>query len=89
MFKSRAETALSAFFAVMALTTAFWPDWLETVFRVDPDGGNGAVEWLAVVLLGAAAVVMFALARRDRRTARSGRELAADGAGLPKGDYGV
>ena len=87
MFKSRAETALSAFFAVMALTTAFWPDWLETVFRVDPDGGNGTVEWLAVVLLGAAAVVMLALARHDRRAVRSARELAADAAGLSGGDY--
>ena len=87
MFKSRAETALSAFFAVMALTTACWPDWLETVFRVDPDGGNGTAEWLAVALLGAAAVVMLALARRDRRVARSARELAAGGAGLPGGDY--
>ena len=71
MFKSRAETALSAFFAVMTLITAFWPDWLETAFGVDPDGGNGTAEWLAVALLGAAALVMFTLACRDRRTAAS------------------
>ena len=81
MFKTRAEAALSAFFAVMAVITAFWPDWLETVFGVDPDGGNGTAEWLAVALLGVAAIVAFALARRDLRAARSARQVAIGAAG--------
>jgi len=71
MLKSRIETALAVLFAGMALLTAFWPDWIETVFRVDPDGGNGSAEWLVVIVLGVAAIVAFILARRDYRTARA------------------
>ena len=76
MLKPRVETALSAFFGVMAVVTAFWPDWIETVFRVDPDGGNGSAEWLVVAVLGVAAIVAFIAARRDYRTARAAGQVA-------------
>ena len=42
---------------VLALLTLLVPDWLEETFGVDPDGGNGTVEVLLVVALGAAIVV--------------------------------
>ncbi len=76
MLKPRVETALSALFGVMAVVTAFWPDWIETVFRVDPDGGNGSAEWLAVAVLGVAAIVAFIAARRDYRIARAAGQVA-------------
>lgn len=42
--------AASAFLCVLTLT---WPDWIEAVFGVRPDGGSGALEWvIAVGLLG-------------------------------------
>ncbi len=71
MLKWRIETALAVLFAGMAVLTAFWPDWIEAVFRVDPDGGNGSAEWLAVIVLGVAAIAAFILARRDYRTVRA------------------
>jgi hypothetical protein len=77
MLKPRIEVTLSVLFAAMALVTAFWPDWIETLLRIDPDGGNGTAEWLAVALLGVAAIVAFALGRRDYRAARSARQMAA------------
>lgn len=70
MLKPRIETVLSVLFAGMALLTSFWPDWIETVFRVDPDGGNGSAEWLFVALLGVAAIAAFFMARRDYHAAR-------------------
>ena len=76
MLKPRVETALSALFGVMAVVTAFWPDWIETVFRVDPDGGNGSAEWLFVAVLGVAAIVAFIAARRDYRAARAAGQVA-------------
>lgn len=77
MLKPRIETVLSVLFAGMALLTSFWPDWIETVFRVDPDGGNGSAEWLFVALLGIAAIAAFFLARRDYRAARAAANQVA------------
>ena len=37
------------------LITALKPDWLEDI-GLDPNGGNGTVEWLIVAALGVAAV---------------------------------
>jgi hypothetical protein len=76
MLKPRIETALSLLFAGLAIVTAFWPEWIETLFRVDPDGGNGAAEWLVVAVLGVAAIAAFILARRDYRTASAVNQVA-------------
>ena len=35
---------------LLAVTIAI-PDWIEAVFGVDPDRGNGALEWLVVTAL--------------------------------------
>jgi hypothetical protein len=39
-----------------AVLTAISPSWIETVFNIDPDGGNGTVEWLIVAALAGLAV---------------------------------
>lgn len=77
MFKTRVEAVLAALFAGLAIVTAFWPTWMETVLRIDPDGGNGSAEWLVVGLLGAAAVAAAVLARRDYRVVKSGTSQVA------------
>lgn len=76
MLKPRIETALSLLFAGLAIITALWPAWIETVFRVDPDGGDGAAEWLVVAVLGMVAIAAFILARRDYRTVRTVNQVA-------------
>ena len=63
----RLETILAIGFFVVALLTAVWPDWIETVFRVDPDHGSGSLEWAIVTVLGVAAICAAALAWRDYR----------------------
>lgn len=40
-----------------AILTAIVPSWIETVFNIDPDGGDGALEWLIVAALVGLAVV--------------------------------
>jgi len=42
------ETGLAAFSAVLLLVTLANPQWIELVFGVDPDQGNGSLEWLLV-----------------------------------------
>ena len=51
--------------------TVVWKDWIELVFKVDPDAGSGAVEWSIMVVTLLLTVVFLALARSEwHRAAR-------------------
>lgn len=52
-----AETIIAAACAVLAAVTAAWPQWIELVFRVDPDHGSGGAEWALVAAFAAAAIL--------------------------------
>lgn len=45
------EIGLGAVCLVALALTAAWPEWIEEIFGVDPDGGSGALEWALVALL--------------------------------------
>jgi hypothetical protein len=64
----RLETAIAAVAGVLGILTIFWHDWIEALTGWDPDHHNGGFEWIIIVGLLAVAVVVGALARRDRRT---------------------
>lgn len=49
------EIALGGACLVLLALTAVWPDWIELIFGVEPDGGNGALEWALVAALAACA----------------------------------
>lgn len=63
MTRVRIEIILSALFAVMAILTAVWPDWIEEVFGVAPDAGSGALEWSIAAGLAVLALASGAYAR--------------------------
>jgi hypothetical protein len=63
------EAGLGALSALALVVTLLWHDWIEIVFRADPDGGDGTLEWLLVALLAAATMVSLALARFEWRRA--------------------
>jgi hypothetical protein len=67
------EALLALGNAILLVMTLVWKDWIEIVFRVDPDAGSGVVEWaiLGVTLL--LSVVFLALARAEWR--RSSAQL--------------
>jgi hypothetical protein len=68
------ESASAAVVGGCAILTAIWPDWIETLFGVDPDNHSGAVEWGVVLVLAIMAAVLSAFARIDGSvTRRSGR----------------
>jgi hypothetical protein len=46
-----------------AILTAAWPDWIETLFGVDPDNHSGTVEWGVVLALAIIAAALGAVAR--------------------------
>ena len=74
----RVSLGLAALCAAGAVLLAGWPrDWIEGAFGVEPDGGSGFFELLAIVVLAAVAAALTArvvLARRLRRS--SAREVA-------------
>jgi hypothetical protein len=52
---------------MLAVITLFWHDWIEAVFRIDPDSGGGSAEWLIVVVLLLVTVALAVGARHEWR----------------------
>ena len=61
------ETAAAVLGTWLGAVTLLWPDWIERVFSVDPDGGSGLDEWLVAAAAFSVAVVSALLARREWR----------------------
>ena len=63
------EAGLACAAGLLAVLTLFSPEWIEELFDADPDAGSGSLEWLIVVALALAAVILAVLARVEwRRT---------------------
>jgi hypothetical protein len=72
--------ALAAASAALFAVTLLWHDWIEIVFRVDPDHGNGWLEWLVVVAaFGLMVVFSIGTCQEWRRSA----SVTAVGDGVP------
>ena len=69
----RVETVLAGIFALLAVVTTLWPDWIESITGLQPDAGSGAAEWAVVAVFAVAAVGAAALARHDYRTLKAAR----------------
>lgn len=59
------ETGLAAFSAVLLFVTLVTREWIELIFRVDPDHANGSLEWLFVAAAYVATVTFSVLARLE------------------------
>lgn len=68
-FRFWLESALSAIAGLVTVITLFWRDWIEAVFRVDPDKRSGLAEWLVVVVLLFLTVALAVDSRRQWRRA--------------------
>jgi len=56
--------------ALLLLMTLVWRDWIEIVFRVDPDQGSGSAEWLIVAASTVSTAVFSVCARIEWRHMR-------------------
>ena len=54
-------------------------DWIEVVFGVGPDNGNGALEWVIVTCLVLLTLFFTALARLEHRRPRPAGATASGG----------
>ena len=75
MVRMIVEFVLAGIFVLLAIVTAVNPQWIETVFGIDPDRGSGALEWIVVASFGVLALVAAGLGTRTavlrRRTAQA------------------
>jgi len=61
------EAVIAAGAGVMGVLTLFWHDWIEALFGVGPDHGNGSLEWIVAFALLATALGFSLTLRRDLR----------------------
>ena len=65
------ETAMAIVTGILFVITLVRNDWIEIVFRVDPDNNNGTLEWLIVGVLLVVTITLFILASYEWRRART------------------
>ncbi len=63
------EAALASLTAVLFVLTLISREWIEWLFGVDPDAGDGSLEWAIVGVLLVATVVFTWFARVEWRRA--------------------
>jgi hypothetical protein len=66
-FQLWVRTVLAFVAICLAVVTSVWPQWIEQLFRVDPDGGSGAAEWTLVGAVWVAAALSSGMAIRGWR----------------------
>jgi hypothetical protein len=63
------ELGLASISAFLAIVTLLWSEWIEIVFKIDPDMGSGSLERAIVGLSFVLTVAFAALAGREWRRA--------------------
>ena len=65
------ETVIAIVASILFVITLVQRDWIEVVFGVDPDQGNGTLEWLIVAALLVVTITLFTLAGYEWRRIRA------------------
>ncbi|MBC7592359.1 MAG: ABC transporter permease [Kineosporiaceae bacterium] len=64
MIRLVAEFVLAGISSILAIATAVHPQWIEALFRIEPDRGSGALELVTVTVFGLLALVAAGLGTR-------------------------
>jgi hypothetical protein len=72
----RFEIGLAIISGLLFLITLVSNEWIEIVFGVDPDGGDGSLEWLITLSTAIIAIIAIILVRSDWRHLRAAQDVA-------------
>lgn len=61
-----AEVAAGIATAIATVLTLLVPEWIEVVFRVDPDHGDGSLEWVIATCFALATLGLATLSWLER-----------------------
>jgi hypothetical protein len=64
------EVVLGAATLGLFVVTLIWNDWIELLFKVDPDASNGSLEYFICFVLLAATAISWWFARTEWRRAQ-------------------
>lgn len=64
------ESGLAFVTGILFVITLAWHDWIEIIFNVDPDQGNGFLEWSIVGVLLVVTMALLILANYEWHRAR-------------------
>jgi hypothetical protein len=64
------ETVAAAITGILFVITLVWRNWIELVIKIDPDAGDGSLEWFIVGALLVVTFTLFFLARAEWHLAR-------------------
>jgi hypothetical protein len=70
-FRFWLETGMATITFILSVITSVWRDWIEIVFGIEPDGGNGSLEWLILGALAVVTITLFVQVRYEWRRARA------------------
>lgn len=65
------EAGMTTVTCILFVTTLVRRNWIEIIFGVDPDKGNGTLEWLIVGALVVVSITLFMLASYEWHRARA------------------
>ena len=65
------ETGLAIVTGILFVITLVWHNWVEIIFKMDPDQGSGLLEWLVVGTLLVVTIALIVLARYEWRKAQT------------------
>lgn len=65
------EIGLTITSGFLLALTIVWRDWIEIIFKVDPDENSGSLEWLIVIALVVTTVAFALLARSEWQRRRA------------------
>jgi len=72
------QSILGSVTGIVTSLTLVWHDWIEAVFRIEPDRGNGSAEWLVVVILLVFSAAFGVSARLESHRARLAWRVGPD-----------
>lgn len=75
-FRFWLEAGIATITSALLVLSLVWEEWIEEIFRVSPDGGNGSLERWIVGSLFVVTIDLFIMARYEWHRTRAAPSMA-------------